>query len=133
MAAVSYTAKRSLRGGVSVDDPIDYDFEVSDVDRQTKPKIGQQISLSGWQETIRDRTDELWRCVTIPVLAADFDHFRQFLDSVDGGEVFTFDPYGTIAVPVDPMSCVLSSKGYKEKRVSQRYLSVSFTARVHPT
>ena len=133
MAAVSYTAKRSLRAGVTENDSIDYDFQVSAVDRSTKPKIGQSVSLSGWQETVRDRTDELYRITTVPVLEADFDHFRQFLDSVDGGEQFTLDPYGTIAVPVQAMTCVLSSKGYREKRVSQRYVSVTFVARVHPT
>lgn len=133
MPAVSYTALRSLRGGVSVDDPIDLDFSVSQLDRSTKPKIGSQTSLSGWQETVRDRTDESFRVVTVPVLEADFDHFRQLLDSVDGGEFFTFDPYGTIAVPVLALNVILTSKGYKEKRVSQRYLSASFTVRVHPT
>jgi len=133
MAAVSYTAKRSLRAGVSVDDAIDYDFSASAIDRSTTPKIGSQTSLSGWQETIRDRTDEFYKITTIPVLEADFDHVRQFLDSCDGGEFFTLDPYGTIAVPVQAMNCILSSKGYKEKRVSQRYISATFTVRVHPS
>ena len=133
MASVSYVAKRSLRAGVSVDDPIDYDFSVSAVDRQAKPKVGKQTSLSGWTETIRDRTDEMYKITTVPVLEADFDHFRQFLDSCDGGQYFTLDPYGTNAVPVQAMNVILESKGYKEKRVSQRYISVSFTVRVHPT
>ena len=133
MAAVSYIALRSLRAGVTENDPINYDFEVSAVDRSTKPQTGSQTSLSGWQETIRDRTDELYKITTVPVLEADFDHFRQFLDSCDGGEHFTLDPYGTIAVPVQAMNCILVGRGYKEKRVSQRYLSVTFTARVHPT
>lgn len=132
MAAVSYAAKRSLKGGVSVDDPIDFDFSVSALDRTTKPAIGSQTSLSGYQETIRDRTDIQYKVTTLPVLEAAFDDFRQFLDSVDGGEFFTFDPYGTIAVPVDAQNCIMVSKGYKEKRVSQRYISVSFTVRVHP-
>jgi hypothetical protein len=132
MAAVSYIAKRSLIGGVSVDDPIDLDFSVSKIDRSTKPVVGSMTSLSGWQETMRDRTDVFFAVLTLPVLAADFDDFQQFLDSVDGGELFTFDPYGTIAVPVDAQQCILASKGYKEKRVSQRYLSVSFKVRVHP-
>lgn len=133
MASVSYAAQRSLKGGVSVNDSIDFDFQVSSLDRTTKPIRGQQVSLSGWQETIRDRTDIQFKVATVAVLEASFDDFRQFLDSVDGGEFFTFDPYGTIAVPVDPQNCVMVSKGYKEKRVSQRYLSVSFTVRIHPT
>lgn len=132
MAAVSYIAKRNLKGGVSVDDPIDFDFEVSQVNRATKPIGGSQVSLSGYEETVRDRTDEFYTLVTVPVLEASFDDFRQFLDSVDGGEMFTLDPYGTIASPVQAMNCIMAQKGYKEKRVSQRYLSVSFKVRVHP-
>lgn len=132
MASVSYAAKRSLKGGVSVDDPIDFDFSVSSLDRNTKPVVGKQISLSGYQETARDRTDVFFKATSVPVLEANFDDFRQWLDSVDGGEPFTFDAYGTTAVPIDPLNVVLDSKGYREKRVSQRYISVSFTVRVHP-
>ena len=130
MASVSYVAKRSLQGGVSVDDNIDLDFNASVIDRSTKPIRSEQISIGGVQETLRDRTDILFTIKTSPVLEADFDDFRQWFDSVDGGEQFTLDPYGTIASPVDAQICVLTSKGYKEKRVSQRYISATITARV---
>jgi len=132
MANVQYLAARSLKAGVLVDDPIDFDFSVSVVDRSTKPIGGSSVSLDGHEETVRDRTDEIYAITTVPVLEANFDDFRQFLDSCDGGEQFTFDPYGTSAAPVQPMNCILKSKGYKEKRVSQRYISVSFQVRVHP-
>lgn len=132
MASVTYLALRSRKAGVNENDSVDFDFDVSVVDRSTKPIKGSSISLNGYEETTRDRTDEFYKITTIPVLEADFDDFRQFLDSVDGGETFTFDPYGTNASPVQAMNCILSSKGYTEKRVSQRYLSVTFTVRVHP-
>lgn len=131
MARVSYTALRSLRAGVSANDVIDYDFDVSAADRSTKVERKDQISLGGKQETIKDRTEEHWTVTTLPVLEADFDHFRQFLDSVDGGEPFTFDAFGTLAAPIDVKTdCTLENRGYKEKRVSQRYLSVQFRVRV---
>jgi len=130
MARVSYVALRSLQGGVSVDDDIDFDFEVSKADRKTKSDRKDHIALSGEQASIKNRTDEQYAVATVPVLEANFPDFRQFLDSVDGGEQFTFDPYGTLAVPVLAMTCVMVSKGYKEKRVSERYLSASFEVRV---
>lgn len=133
MARVSYTALRSLKAGVTSGNAIDFDFDVSATDRETKVERKDQVAFSGLQETSKERTEELWRVTTIPVLEADFDDFRQFLDSCDGGEIFTFDPYGTLASPVAvKTNCVLDSKGYKEKRVSQRYLSVSFRIRVLP-
>ena len=130
MARVSYTALRSLKNGVSVNDTVHLDFEVTKLDRSTKPQRTDHISLDGSQVSSRDRTDILFRVETVPALS--LDDFRQFLDSVDGGETFTFDPYGTFASPVAAQTAVLSSKGYKEKRTNQRWLSVSFTVRIVP-
>lgn len=130
MARVSYVALRSLQGGVSVDDDIDFDFEISKADRKTKPDRKDHIALSGEQASIKNRTDEQYAVGTLPVLEAAFPDFRQFLDSVDAGEQFTFDPYGTLSVPVLVLTCKLVNKGYKEKRVSERYLSTAFEVRV---
>ena len=132
MARASYTALRSLDTGVTVNDAIDFDFEVTKMDRQTKVKRKDHIALSGDQVATKERTDEIYKVATSPVLEANFQPYRQFLDSVDGGEEFTFDPYGTFAAPVDPKTCVIDHKGYTEKRTNQRYLSVSFTVRVLP-
>lgn len=130
MARVSYVALRSLQGGVSVDDDIDFDFEVAKADRKTKTDRKDHIALGGAQASIKNRTDEQYMIGTIPVLEADFPDFRQFLDSVDAGEQFTLDPYGTLASPVLALNCVMVSKGYKEKRISERWLSTSFEVRV---
>lgn len=129
MARASYTAKRSLMSGVNENDSITYDFELSVIDRQAKPTRKTQIALGGAQETLRERTEMFWNVTTVPVLESDIENFRQFLDSVDGGETFLFDPYGTLAAPVQVMACTLSSKGYTERRVSHRWLSVSFQVR----
>jgi len=130
MASTTYLAQRSLKGGVDPDDEIDFDFDISSADRKTKPKRKDHISLDGSQESVRERTDILYRIKTLPVIEANFDDFRQFLDSVDGGEAFVFDVYGTIASPVDPQPCKMQSKGYTEKRVSDLYLSATFMVRI---
>lgn len=130
MARVSYTAQRSLKAGVSAGTAVDFDFNVSDLDRYTKTARSDRASLGGLRQVLRDRTDVGYRVQTLPVLEADFDDFRQFLDSVDGGEAFTFDPYGTLASPVSPATSILVSTGYRERRVSQRYLATNFDIEV---
>jgi hypothetical protein len=44
--------------------------------------------------------------------------WREFLASVEGGEAFTFDRYGTIAVPIEPKSAILETPDYSEERIA---------------
>lgn len=50
-------------------------------------------------------------------LAGNLLQYREFLASVEGGEIFTFDQYGTIAVPDVVRQAMLSSEDYAEVRV----------------
>lgn len=43
--------------------------------------------------------------------------YREWLASVEGGELFTFDRYGTLALPVEPRSAQLASDDYTEERL----------------
>lgn len=130
MARVTYQALRSLKAGVSPNTTVDLDFMLEAHQREAKPVAKTQVALGGASETRRDRTDVFHSVTTSPVLEAAFDDFRQFLDSVDGGEPFTLDPYGTLASPVQPLTVERSDRGYKERRIQHRYLSATFTVRV---
>jgi hypothetical protein len=44
--------------------------------------------------------------------------WREFLASAEGGETFTFDRYGTVAVPVEPKSAILERPDYMEERIA---------------
>ena len=44
---------------------------------------------------------------------------EEFLFSVAGGEIFTFDPYGTVAVPDNPVSCVMLNNGVSVQRMTR--------------
>ena len=130
MARVTYTALRSLKAGVNPGTVVTLDFNCEAIDRETTPKETTRIALGGDYETRRERTDVSYAITVSPVLEASFDDFRQFLDSVDGGESFTLDPYGTAGSPVLPVAVTLEKKGYKEQRVAHRYLKANFKARV---
>lgn len=130
MAYVTYTAKNSLKSGVTAGTSVTYNFDCQDINRKTKVYRSDKASQSGKREYLKTRTDVIYQITTLPVLEADFLNFRQFLDSVDGGESFTFDPYGTSGSPISPMVMSLESDGYDESRVSVRYISTSFSTLV---
>lgn len=62
---------------------------------------------------------------------ASMPQWREFLASVEGGEPFIYDRYGTIASPVEPKSAMLSSDGYQERRIdSIRSYTLAFQVRL---
>lgn len=69
-----------------------------------RPVVKRAQSLDGTSENIFTRNDEMWNITTDFIDADDFPQWREFLKSIHAGEPFTFDPYGTIATPVDPVS-----------------------------
>lgn len=71
------------------------------------PVISATPALDGTTETIYKRNDKQWRILTDFISEADWPQWREFMQSVHGGEAFTFDAFGTIASPDDPVSVQL--------------------------
>lgn len=82
-------------------------------------------------EVVLYREEALEQVRTTAIDQTTMNQFREFLSSVRAGESFTFDKYGTIASPSNPLTAVLVGKTYSEQRenVSFKY-RVSFTVRV---
>ena len=129
MSAVSYIAQRSLTGGALAGDPVDIDITLQQLDRSGGWKGKSNLSRDGSEERVVDRYEARWRITTLPKKTAEFSAIRQFADSVLDGQEFTFDPYGTIAAPVDPRTVVCETTSYSEARVQVDYLSVSLVLR----
>ncbi len=91
------------------------DLALNKVDRSSKSQVKTAISLGGNQETISHRQDIFFDINERNVLKSELPKFRSFLDSVQAGEPFTFDPYGTIASPDYPIT-VIADPNYTEKR-----------------
>ncbi len=122
MSFVRYTAERSLivasptRQGQS----FDLDLTLNDLQPARTVNRRENISLSGDQETIRFRGAQTWQASTTPIARGTtaFDQIREFLDSVEGGEAFEFDPYGgSTDSPDDLRNVRITSRGYSEARV----------------
>lgn len=102
----------------------DLEFYTERVDRSVKVMRNQQQPMGGGAPEILTYRRETYIDVVIlgPLGAllteVQILQWREFLASVEGGEAFTFDRYGTIAVPVEAKSTMLTSEGYMEERVA---------------
>jgi len=116
--------------GVTVGTEVTLDFYVDQLDRQRNVERPRRVSLGGRVESILHRSESFISARFQPVLEEDFGPYRQFLDSVEGGEEFVFDPYGVGASPVELLNCVMESDKYTESRINHSYLTASFKVRV---
>ncbi len=141
MSFVRYTAIRSVivASPTRQNQSFDMNLTLMRLDPSRKVTRREQLALGGAQETVYFRGERVWRCDTWPIARGTtaFDQMREFLDSVEGGEGFSFDPYGSVGDSPDALRTVkLTSKGYAEPRKVRRgdgggadFFTWSFTMR----
>ena len=61
---------------------------------------------------------------------ADYDVWYEFLSSVAGGELFTFDTYGTIAVPDNIQNVIMIGAPTLARVTTLTKWNISFTVKV---
>lgn len=95
------------------------EFKAEKVDRSEDVKRSMQQPIGGGAPEVLNYRSEVYVDVLTEILdeATQVPQVREFLASVQAGEVFTFDRYGTVAAPVDPRQAMLSSEKYAEQRV----------------
>lgn len=116
MTAVTYTAKRSLIAGHTVNTSYSLDLNVVDMPIDREPSVSTQTTLDGNEETIRFHACEYFNVGLAVQTSTQILQIKEFLDSVEGKEVFTFDPYGSANVPASPLTATLASPGYQFSR-----------------
>ena len=115
MASITYTAKRSIATGHSSNIQYQLDISLQSASRKRAPVVELQVALSGQREASRIRADVSWGITLAPIHYSNLEFYREWLDSVeDRAQIFTFDPYGTIAVPVAAKSVYMNSENYTE-------------------
>lgn len=130
MPSVTYTAKRRLMAGHVAATQYSIDFEAEVLSPDYPQSIEHVEALDGSRDTLLWSVAEVWSVVADEVHNDSMPIWLEFLHSVVGGESFTFDPYGTVAVPVSPMTVELQDK-FSTPRNGQTYkFNPSFTARV---
>lgn len=139
MTAVTFFAKRSLVAGHDLDDEISLDLEatIETTPFSRKPKIEMNESLDGHREVLRYHAIRTMTVHLAPSSGATLDAVIEFLDSVEAGESFTFDAYGSVAIPDDPVTATLQEGGYDPSRFASvgaggktDYVTISFSVRI---
>lgn len=87
----------------------------------------ERVSLGGKHQSILHRIESGWDYQSGFIARADVVYWREFTQSVMAKEAFVFDPYGSIASPDDPITCVLDG-GVTWSRAGARndFFQVSF-------
>lgn len=136
MTAVSYTAKRSLIAGHTVNTVYYLDLPVVSMPIQRNVDRERQQSLNGNRETITFYRCEIWDVSLANMSGTLAAQVKEFLDSVEDGEGFTFDPYGSANTPNNPLPAEIESTGYNSDRTpkgqggANDYFRRSFQLRV---
>jgi len=117
MAAVNYEALRSIISGHVSGTNYDLDLILEQADQSVKPTSSSSGSLGGQRETVLQRIDYKWRLTIGSITSVNKDAVREFLDSVQGGEVFSLDVYGSVAVPDNPENVTIEP-GYSITRIN---------------
>ena len=133
MSAIVYTAKRYLAPGHTIDTLYSIDVKMQAInDDEEKHLKKSHRSISGKTETWLQRIDRYVSFQTIPIDESSNLYFsmREFLSSVAGGETFTIDYFGSVAVPDNPITLILDSVSPVQRLKSLRYKTFSFKARL---
>lgn len=110
------------------------DFALEEATFSTRnPKKKHQPIGGGIPETVYWRTEKVITCTTGVIDETDLLQWREFLASVQSGETFTFDRYGTSAAPIEPKQAILDSDDWTEAREGTLYpgrYRISFDVRL---
>lgn len=93
------------------------EFGAERLDRRVDITRKQHRSIGGQTETLLHRNDVKWMCQTDILEQSDLPQWYEFIHSVEGGETFTFDPYGAVATPDESLPVILASQSIREVRV----------------
>lgn len=126
MGVLTYTAKRNIIGGHTIDTvyQIETAFQIIDQDAR---EFGTSIEmLGGAIEYDLDRLTEFVSLRSDVVVEADLLEWKEFLTSVQGRETFSVDLTGTIASPGTDLSSIMHRGGFKPVRTQPGVQSYTF-------
>lgn len=122
MTAVTYNAvdRGSLVAGHTAGLSYSLDLRCLEGSPVRTRKVGEesQRTLNDTVETLRYYGKSTWQVQVLLLSSAELLAMREFLDSVEGGETFTFDEFGSVAVPVASVNVKRIAKGYQEAQIA---------------
>lgn len=101
---------------------IDFGVEAAERSRKADRTIQTPINRS-FPEVSYWGTDKILQVRTGKIDETMVGQWEEILASIEGGEFITFDRYGTIAAPVEPVQAMLNSEGHQWVREGSLYPS----------
>ncbi len=131
MSIFSYTPTKRLAPGTVIDVALTRQFRLLSFPLTEKAFTQRNTALGGAIESLFFRSELSFSCLTalIEPQSQLENHIIEFLASVQNGEVFTFDRRGTIAVPDNPLTCIITSKSFAEVERGKVFHQYRFTLR----
>jgi hypothetical protein len=122
MPFAEYVARRSLAPAHIAETPYTLVLpSLTRCDTSRDRKAYRKVSLSGVPETGFYYAKRIWTVQTEPVPLDEARLLIEFLESVDDGQSFTFDPYGyPEARSADCFVVVSDDQGYTKDRLIRR-------------
>jgi hypothetical protein len=120
-----------LSPGTSNLELVTRDFRLLSRRLTRRAKVRQNTSLSGSVESLLLRSEKHYSCQSQAIDPRSLDEARllEFLASVENAELFTFDRYGSIAVPDNPVSCLMVSATFPEAEQAKKFHRYAFVIR----
>ena len=131
MSLFTYTARRELSPGTSDLELVTRDFRLITRQLTRRAKVRQNTSLSGSVESLLLRSEKHYSCSVQLIIPRSLDEARivEFLASVENAELFTFDRYGTVALPDNPVSCLMVSNVFPASEQGKKFHRYGFVIR----
>lgn len=131
MALIQYTAKRSLAGGHVVDGQYGIELDLLDAQPDMQDVKSEARSPGGALEIAYERQDVFWTIRLGPVSGYELELLREFLDSIESGEIFQIWLWPEDTIPLS-LKCL--EDGHTEEAFMRRggeredYFTGQFTA-----
>lgn len=134
MTAVTYTAVRNIATGHTLGVSYSLDLNAMVLQPVDQPVYEKEIAISGRTQVSAEREEELFDVELDQLLVGTqaYENVLEFLKSVNLGETFTFDPYGSVASPVSPQSAILNAPMSRPRIEKNPEFKFSFQVRLLP-
>lgn len=131
MSVFTYTATREIAPGNVAQASTTRNFRLVSWPKTRRPMTRQNTALAGAVESLLLRSEKHYNCTTglIDPESLTEAYVEEFLASVENGEGFTFDRYGTIAEPDNPVGCIMVSKSFPTTEQGKKYHRYRFVIR----
>lgn len=131
MSIFTYQIKREPAPGSTLLDSATREFRLVSRRKGRRAVNKQNTSLSGKVESLLFRSENSYSCQSelLDPESLKEAYLLEFLASVENAEGFTFDRYGTIAVPDNPVDCIMVSKAVMASEQGKKFHRYGFVIR----